>query len=88
MFHKSCHTWGDLLHQDGSLGRQSEAMRVEARVPLDLNDEAEGVIPLIRATGLCCLPIHCTSVSEEEQVDIKNYSRITSYLTYYAFALH
>lgn len=69
-FHKSCRTWGDLLHQDGGLGGQSEAMRVEARIPLDLNNEAEGVIPLIRAAGLCCFPIHRNPVSGEEQADI------------------
>lgn len=70
LFYECCHTWGDLLHQDGGLGGQSEAMRVEVRVPLDLNVEAEGVIPLIRVTRLCCLPIRCNPVSEEEQVDI------------------
>lgn len=59
----SCRTWGDLLHQDGSLGGQSESMRVEVWVPQDLNIEAEGVIPLIQATGLCCLPIYCNPVS-------------------------
>lgn len=66
-FHKSCRTWSDLLHQDGCLGGQSEAMRVEAWVPLDLDNEAEGVIPLIGATGLCCLPIHCNPISGEQE---------------------
>ena len=68
-FHKSCCTWGDLVHQDGHLGRQSEAMRAEVRVRLDLNDETERIIPLIRATALCWLPIHCDTVSGEEKVD-------------------
>lgn len=67
-FHKSCHTWGDLLHQDGGQGGQGEAMRVEAQVPLDLNAEAEGVISLIRVTGLCCLSIRCNPVSGEKEV--------------------
>lgn len=49
IFHMSCHTWVDLLDQDGRLGGQSEAMRVEVRVPLDLNIEAERVVPLIGA---------------------------------------
>ena len=56
------HTWGDILHQDGSLGGQSEAMRIEVWVPLDLNIEAKGVIPLIGATGLG-LSIYCDPVS-------------------------
>ncbi len=47
IFHKSCGTWGDLLHQDRGRRGQSEAMRIEIRVPLDLNVEAERVIPLI-----------------------------------------
>lgn len=58
----SCHTWGDLLHQDGDLTGQSKAVRVEVWVVLDLNVETEGIIPLIRATRLC-LPITCTAVS-------------------------
>lgn len=68
-FLKSWRTWGDLMHQEGGLGGQSEAMRVEGRVSLDLNVEPEGVVPLITATGLCCLPIHCNPVSGEEKVD-------------------
>lgn len=48
----SCHTWHDVLHQDRNLGGQGEAMGVEVGVPLDLNIEAEWVIPLIGAAGL------------------------------------
>lgn len=61
--YKYCPTWGDLLHQDGGLGGKSESMRVEVWVPLDLNTEAERVIPLIRAAGLSCLPIYSSPIS-------------------------
>lgn len=43
----ACHTWGDLLNQDGGLTGQGEAMRVEAWVSWDLNVEAKRVISLI-----------------------------------------
>lgn len=67
--HNSYHTWGDFLHKEGALGGQSEAMRVEIWVPLDLNIEAERVIPLISASGLCCFAIHSYPVSAEEQME-------------------
>lgn len=43
-------------------------MRVEARVPRDLNVEAEGVISRIRVAGLCRLSIRCNPVSGEEEI--------------------
>ena len=45
-------------------------MRVEAGVPWNLDVEAEGVVPLIGAAGLGCLPVRCYSVSAEEQEDV------------------
>lgn len=68
-FPASRRTWVYLLHQDGGLRGQCEAMRVEVRVPLDLDDEAERVVPLIEAAALCWPPIQCNPVSGEEQVD-------------------
>lgn len=64
-YHDLCHTRGDVLHQDRTLCGQSEAVGVELGVPLDLDVEAERVVPLIWVTGLCCFPI-CYPVSAEE----------------------
>lgn len=64
----SCPTWGDLLHQDGGLRGECEAMRVQVWVSLDLNVEAERVVPVITAAGPCWLPISRCSISG------KNYS--------------
>lgn len=84
-------TWGDLLHQDGGLGGQSEAMRVDARVPLDLNVEAEGVISGIRVAGLCCLSIRCNPVSGEgeimEEKGMNLEQQLVLHLTYCIFIL-
>lgn len=45
--HGVCHTGRDVLHQDRALGGQSQAVGAEAGVPLDLDGEAERVVPLI-----------------------------------------
>lgn len=50
-------TRGDVLHQDGGPAGQREAVGLEVGVPLDLDVEAEGVVPLVRLTGLCRLPV-------------------------------
>ncbi|KAA8594477.1 hypothetical protein FQN60_011612 [Etheostoma spectabile] len=60
-------TWGDVLHQDGGLRGQSEAMRVEIGVPLDLNGEAEwGSMKAPVTVPLCFLSIHRSA--EEDPV--------------------
>lgn len=64
-------TWGDLLYQDGDLAGQGEAMRVEARVSLNLNVKAKRVVSLIGATGLGCFPVRCSPVPEDKKVIIE-----------------
>lgn len=64
-------------------------MRVDARVPLDLNVEAEGVISRVRVAGLCCLSIRCNPVSGEEEImeeKVMNLEQqLVLHLTYYIF---
>lgn len=64
--HAVCRTRRDVLHQDGALGGQSQAVGAEAGVPLDLDGDAERVVPLIGQAGLCCFPIR-HPVSAEQQ---------------------